>query len=173
MNNRLEKWDRWLVSIYKEITNLSHYRHIFLEVQKIINNNQKINKPNVFYVYFIMSYTALVLMGIRRQVKFNRNSISFAMFLKEISESPKFLSENHINPEEVEKDIDDLQKKAKLCEKFADKTIAHHDIQKPIIIPKFKDVNDSIDFLEELIKKYYSLFHAQSLFSTTPIIIGN
>lgn len=196
MENRFEKWDRWLESIYIEITNLSRYRYIFREVQKIINNNPKIQKPSVFYEYFGVSYSALIFMGIRRQVKTDKNSISFARLLEEIIETPDILSrtryvslykvspvkhladeyfdkfygkgKNYVDPELFIKDLNDLQKKAKLCECFTDKTIAHRDIKEPKTIPTFKDVNDCIDLLEELMKKYYALFRAASLVSILP-----
>ncbi len=136
-------------------------------------------------------------MGIRRQIKIDDDSISFARLLKEISDTPEVLSRNrfvalykgstvehfadrdfdefagkegnHVDPSLVKKDFENLKEKAKELEKYADKRIAHLDKRKPKTIPKFKDVDDCIDFLEELMKKYYLLFHAKSLLSILPV----
>ena len=84
MNERFAKWNRWLDIIYDQVTDLAVYRHIFWEVQNIIKNNQRIQKPSSFYTFLGTSYVALAVMGVRRQIKQDRQSISFARLLQEI-----------------------------------------------------------------------------------------
>lgn len=75
---------------------------------------------------------------------------------------------NYINPNRVKSDLKKLKKIAKKCEKYADWKVAHIDkqaIKKNLTLKglKFKDIDSCIDFLEELIKKYYFLFRALDL----------
>jgi len=196
MDNRFNKWNRWLDTIYSEITNLSRYRNIFWEVQKIIEDNQKIQKPSSFYEFLGHSYVAYTLMGIRKQVKIHKDSISFARLLKEIIETPEVLSRtrfvnrykgsaiehhankdfdqfsgnviSHVDPSVVKKDLENLMKKAKCLEEYADKRIAHLDKKSPKTIPTYKDADDCIDFLEELMKRYFLLIRGEALSDILP-----
>ncbi len=56
-----------------------------------------------------------------------------------------------------------------MCEKYADRRIAHFDERAISSIPTFLDLDKCIDFLEMLIKKYYLLFRAGSLNSILPV----
>lgn len=197
MDSRFDKWNKWLDVIYKEITSLSFHRHIFWEVQDIIKSNPKIQRPSSFYKFLGSVYAASALMGVRRQVKDkDKNSISFARLLKEICDTPEVFSRNcfvalykgstierladrdfdkfagkagsHVDPELVNLDFKKLKAKARKCEKYADQRIAHIDKRAMKNIPTFTDLDDCIDFLEELMKKYYRLFRAASLASILP-----
>jgi hypothetical protein len=92
MDGRLKKWLGWLEVIEKDIQQLLIRQYIFWEVQDIIKNNKDIQIPSVFYEYLGQTYIAYIAMGIRRQVKNHKDSISFARLLKEISETPRVLS---------------------------------------------------------------------------------
>jgi len=196
MECRYQKWSKWLDTVYSDITNLSRYSHIFWEVQEIIQNNSKIQKPSSFYEFLGQSYIAYVLIGIRRQIKIDRDSISFARLLKEIIDTPEILSRErfiehyqgtpikhhadedfdkfagcrgkHVDPSIVKKDLEKLQQTAKILEDYADKMIAHLDKRKPAVVPTFKDVDECIDFLEKLLKKYHLLIKCEALTSILP-----
>jgi len=196
MDNRFDKWNKWLDVIYSEITSLSVNRNIFWEVQDIIKNNPKIQKPSSFYEFLGSVYVVSALMGVRRQVKIDKDSISFARLLKEICDTPEVLSRNrfvalykgsrveqfadgdfdkfagkarsHVDPDLVNLDLKELKAKAQKCEKYADQRVAHFDKGALKNIPTFTDLDDCIDFLEELMKKYYLLFRAPSLVSILP-----
>jgi len=59
MEQRYNNWGKWLKIIEKEVTDLHRYQYIFDEVQKIIKNNQSIQKPSSFYEFLPKSYIAL------------------------------------------------------------------------------------------------------------------
>ena len=191
------KWNKWIDIIHKEITSLSIYRHIFWEVQKIIKNNKKIQKPSSFYEYLSNTYSISAVMGIRRQVKIDKHSISFAKLLKQMSGSPKILSreryvslygedkrsrkmgEEHfkkfadksgcyVNPNMIKDDSKMLKEKAKKCEKYADMRVAHFDKRTLKNVLTFKNIDDCIDFMEELFRKYYLILRADYLSSVLP-----
>jgi len=92
MDDRFNSWNKWIDLILSEITKLSIDRHIFWEVQDIINNNPKIQKPSSFYDFLRNIYGLSAVMGVRRQVKIDKDSISFAKLLLEICDTPKILS---------------------------------------------------------------------------------
>lgn len=197
MNDRFKKWERWLSVIETEIGNLYRYKHIFGEVQEIIKNNPNIQKPSSFYEFLGSSYVALILMGIRRQLKSDKQSISFARLLQEIIDTPEVLSrhrfvslykgsvvEHHadrdfdkfagknkayINPIMVQKDIDELKKQGLKLEDFADKKIAHTDKRAPKNIPIFNDIDNCIETMGKLLKKYILIFRATALLSVLPV----
>jgi len=50
------KWNKWIDVIRSEITDLSFNRNIFREVQDIIKNNPKIQKPSSFYEFLVNIY---------------------------------------------------------------------------------------------------------------------
>jgi len=208
MDDRFNKWNKWIDIIRSEITDLSINRNIFWEVQDIIKNNPKIQKPSSFYEFLVHIYVASALMGIRRQVKIDENSISFARLQKEICHTPEILSRkrffnlykgssvekiakrmgstvekfvsrdfdkfagkigNHVDPELIKLDFEELKSKAQKCEKYADRRVAHFDKQPMSNIPTFEDLDNCIDVLEKLLKKYYLLFRAGSLASILPV----
>jgi len=197
MDDRFNKWNKWIDVIRSEITGLSINRNIFWEVQDIIKNNPKIQKPSSFYDFLVNIYLASALMGIRRQVKIDENSISFARLQKEIYHTPEILSRNrffnlykgstvekfasrdfdkfagkrgnYVNPELIKLDFEELKSKAQKCEKYADRRVAHFDKRAMSNIPTFADLDNCIDFLEILMKKYYLLFRASSLISILPV----
>lgn len=92
MDDTFNKWNKWIGVILSEITKLSIDRHIFWEVQDIINNNPKIQKPSSFYDFLRNVYGVSAVMGIRKQVKIDKDSISLAKLLQEICNTPEILS---------------------------------------------------------------------------------
>lgn len=203
-----EKWQQWLDVIYKEIQALSVYRNVFREVHAIIKANPKIQKPSSFYDFIDIAYIAFATMSVRRQIKNQNDSISFAKLLSEMQKHPKIMSRdrfaalykgssdegrgvkvlqkhsenraekafrkysdgsgNHFNPEIADRDLQDLQATAKKIEDFADRRIAHCDKRSQKTLASFKNLDDSVDFLENLLKKYYLLFHAVTLINVLP-----
>ncbi|MFA4888746.1 MAG: hypothetical protein WC628_04135 [Candidatus Omnitrophota bacterium] len=197
MDKIFTKWNKWLDVIYKEITSLSVNRHIFWEVQEIIKSNKEIQKPSSFYEFLGSAYASLAVMGIRRQVKINKQSISFARLLKQIADNPGVVSRERyvalygtdqmmreigerdfkkfadklgkrINSSVVINDLKSLQTKAAKCEKYADMRVAHFDKRALKNPPTFKDLDDCINHLEELLKKYLLIFRATCVSSVLP-----
>ena len=190
MDQRFEKWERWLETIRCEAMDLVRSKHIFWKLGDIIKDNPKIQKPNSFYKFAGDTYFAYVVMGIRRQIKYDQRgkSISFVGLLEEIVETPCVLSrerfvalyegnaqfeanhdflefalENaeHIDPNKVRQDLDKLKRLGHAVEVFADKRIAHYDKQLVENVPSFGELDDCIDFLAELTEKYWLLFKAE------------
>lgn len=98
-NPNIEKWNRWLDVICKDLVDLHYYRTIYKEVCSMVDANSAIQKPSSFYVLLASGYVTLVFIIIRRQVsgvKFSdkgdtcrltrdKDSISLAGLLFDIS----------------------------------------------------------------------------------------
>lgn len=194
MDQKFAKWDRWICTIYKETVKLVEHQQIFREVQDIIKANPEIQKPNAFYRFLEDTYAAFSIMGIRRQIKHDKNSISLVGLLKEIKQCPSLLSRdrfvklyqaemqsgagtifderflgtctNHIDPAIVQQDLDELKVHGDTVEAYADKRVAHRDRREPKRIPTFGELNPPIDFLKELTTKYSLLIKAEDLTNT-------
>lgn len=166
MEQKFQKWEKWLKAIRYEVANLIRNKHIFGKLRDIVKNNPKIQKPNSFYEFAGETYFASAVMSIRRQIKSNKDSISFARLLQEIVEMPCVLSRarfvalytrdaqfeanhdfdqfaranaDHIEPDWVKQDLDKLKKLGQEVEVVADKQIAHTDVQLEKKFQKFEN----------------------------------
>ena len=197
MRNKREKWIRWLKIIHDDVTELLVKQNIFWEVQGMIKSNKALHKPSSFYQYLGDTYVAYVCMGIRRQVKINNQSISFAGLLGDIIENPSALSRkyfvslydgstvedlsdsefdkfcgnnrDYISSEMVAKDLELLQSASSKIESLADKVIAHRDKKGPTEKPKFNEVDECLKTIDKLYTKYYLIFHAEAMDSLMPV----
>ena len=92
---KLKKWLKWMKAIEKEIYGLVVDANMFWEVQDIIRENPRIQKPSAFYSYLGRTYLSHALAGLRRQIKPQKDSISFVGLLDEIAKNPEELSRNY------------------------------------------------------------------------------
>ena len=92
---KLEKWLKWMETIQSEIQRLLQDTHIFWEVQDIIRENPRIQKPSAFYRYLGRTYLSHALSGLRRQIKPQKDSISFVGLLDDIAKNPEELSRSY------------------------------------------------------------------------------
>ena len=163
---RFKKCDRWLDEIHKDIRKLLWYRYIFREVGKIVESNPNIQAPSEFYNWMINLYEEVVPAGVRRHADMHKDAISLAKLLYEIRCNPQVSS---IPPNEVDKDLSELQKKSKVIKGYVDKTVAHLDKSKAKKLPTYKELNECLDYLEKLLKKYLRLFRATHFANIVPI----
>lgn len=91
-DQRFKKWCRWLEKITEDIWDLNFSRDIFTEVVNIVKNNSAIDKQSPFFGFLVKTYVDSVIMGIRRQLKVDNNSISLAKLLTEIIETPELVT---------------------------------------------------------------------------------
>ena len=93
MDQKFEKWKRWLADeIHWEIEELVTNKHIFWEIQKMIDDNPNIQEPCSFNWFIGQTYSDYGVIAVRRQIKSDKNSISFVRLLEEIIETPCVLS---------------------------------------------------------------------------------
>ena len=197
MDRRLEKWLKWLKVVRGDIQQLLIKQNIFWEVQEIIRTNGELHKPSSFYRYLGDTYVAYISIGIRRQIKIDKRSISFARLLTELAGTPALLSRKYyvrlyegsfverfadrdfdrfcgsdrtcISPDMVLADLGELNLAASVVEDFADKRIAHRDKRQPKALPRFDQVDSCLNTLDKLYCKYHGVFHAEAMSSLMPV----
>ena len=197
------RWNNWLEKIKDEVTRLLVNRHIFWEVQEIIKANARIQKPSSFYEWMGNLYATDAAIGVRKQIDFDKRSISFARLFTEIAESPGILSRDrflamykgnpnpdvktffekrahrdfekfaqlgssHIDPALVTADLTTLKENSKNLQQYANKRVAHIDEAAFDKLPTFHELNECLDFLEGLVKKYMLLFRATNYHKLLP-----
>jgi len=77
---------------------------------------------------------------------------------------------NYISPDEVEKDIENINIKYSKLKKYIDDRIAHSSGQELRDVPKVSDLDDCIDNLVKTFQHYYSIFYAGSIPNLIPVI---
>ncbi|MFH0829425.1 MAG: hypothetical protein V1907_04625 [Candidatus Kerfeldbacteria bacterium] len=192
----IKKWKSWLEILRKEVHILLSHRLVFNETQQIIKDNLDIQKPSAFYNLLGQGYAALIVLGIRRQVKIDSKSISLAKLLAEISKQPNLVTrqdyiklyegsktsifadktfdkfagtgKNEIDSVLVAKDLEQLRKAVRSCEHYADRSLAHIDKRGSKKIPTFLEVNNALEILEKLIIRYELLLTAAGWTGLTP-----
>lgn len=196
---RLEKWEKWLKRIKLEVQNLVLYRSAYKEVIEIINSNESLHEDNFYYRYMNDSHIAYIVMGIRRQIKNDNQSISIVRLLTEISKTPHLITRNnyvdhysdsvisdfaddhfdqfcknpgdiHLSEDMVIEDIDKLKVSSILVEKYADRFIAHSDNRGIESLPTFNDIDSCLEILDKIYCKYHLIFYASSMDSLFPTV---
>ena len=196
-DSKLNKWLKWMEIIQGEIQMLLRDINMFWEVQDIIRENPHIQKPSAFYSYLGRTYLSHALAGLRRQIKPQKDSISFVGLLDEIAKNPEELSRNYyrslcanpdrpdmmqmddfapyadasgeyVCPTMVKDDLETLKLAVEAHEEFADKRIAHWDKGEPDVIPTFGELDDCIKLLDKTYVKYHLLFYAESIDTLMP-----
>ena len=82
-------------AIHDGIQGLVVDANIFWEVQDIIRANPRIQKPSAFYRFLGRTYLSHALAGLRRQIKPQKDSISFVGLLDDILKNPEALSRDY------------------------------------------------------------------------------
>jgi hypothetical protein len=136
------------------------------------------------------------VIGMRRQLKVDSQSISLARLLTEMAETPEVVSRKyykalyagavvagfadrdfdkfsepgapHISKTMVLHDLAKLGDAGRKLEEYADRRVAHRDKREIKSPPLFRDGDAFIDLLDKLYVKYHLLFHASWMRSLMP-----
>lgn len=191
MNQRLVKWLSWLEVVRNDVRELVKAKYTYHEILSMIDSNPHLNKKdNLFYKYLANTYATYVAIGIRRQIKCGKGSISITCLLREMRATPQILSRKYyvalykppaidwadedfnkfasadsayIDSSFVANDLTSLRDASRRLEGFVDKRVAHWDQSGLKDIPTFYEVDLCIDLLEALYVKYHKLFHAKHI----------
>jgi hypothetical protein len=198
MSQQCEKWKAELSEVLVDVEHIAKNRKVYWEIQEIVKLNEIVNKRNPIHDILASGYLLSGLMGLRRHIKIKKESVSFMRLLKEIRERPQEINTaycrrlvdedwrkdllvasfekymaagtDHIDPDIIEKDMNDLKNAFESSEAFADKKVAHLDKVPPSRIPNFKELEDSWDLFENLVQKYYSILTGVTLWGVAPVM---
>ena len=76
-------------------------------------------------------------------------------------------SDEFIDPKIVRKDLDEVEKQARLVVLYANKIVAHRTAESVVVT--LRHVNDSLETIEKVLQKYYLLLTASSLLGAEPV----
>ena len=201
MSSKIDKWRRWLGEIKQQVYSVMQSRHVYNETVAIIHANKSLPKTSVFYGQLQVWYADSVIMAIRRQAKIDRQAISLARLMDEMRENPELISREywtdlckgyvveefsdrmfdhlagrgakHVDPTVVEADLVRFRNSLRSCERWADKRVAHFDAGKAPKPPTFGELDEALESLDEMLKKYFNLVTADAIAFTTPEIQYN
>lgn len=190
------RWDAWLETIHTDVRGLLVNRHIFRDVHAIIQANPKIQLASSFYEWMGNTYATTQVIGVRRQLDRDPGSISFARLLGEVAANPHVVSREryvalyktmprdlgnkdfdrlagagvpHIDPAVPTGELTKLEALATRIKKYANKRIAHFDKSDFKALPTYAELDECLDYLEELLKRYLLLFRAQAYAAIVPV----
>ena len=167
MNALREEMSEWLTFLENQVMSLRTNQHIFWEVQGIIRNNPKIDKPNDFYGWMAEMYAAAMSVAVRKMTDKDRRAKSFRRFLEELKSNPT-VGRYPVDQSVIEDQIEALERQTESVKKFVDKRIAHHERMEFKDLPTFKELDDAITHLEQLLQHYSPLFTGMGLHSALP-----
>lgn len=194
---RYQKLDAELERIYREIQSLRINQHIFWEVQTIIRRNPDLHKPSSFYSWMGNMYAAAMSASVRRLVDRRKDTVSFVRLLEQVKRYPDLLSRveyrsrcanpnlpqgymdkdydrlvgegrKQPEPHTIDDEIRKLVDRTTRLKEFVDTHVAHLAADPAKELPTFQELDDAIDCLEELLKRYLRLFRGVSLTSALP-----
>lgn len=90
---RIEKWRRWIDVIQEDLGRLLLRRTLFKDLVKMRDENPRLKEHgDAFFGFLTELFVDSVVIGIRRQLKDHRDSISLARLLREIADNPELLT---------------------------------------------------------------------------------
>ncbi|MEP0872513.1 hypothetical protein NDA01_22100 [Trichocoleus desertorum AS-A10] len=190
MEQKIQKWNRWVQILREQITRLVQSNYIYAETRKIVVENSAINNSNLFYDWLTRNYVDATFMGIRRQLDDHSDCISLIKLLRDLQINSTLLTrEKHLAlyskdmhtlghnafdilagkdlnvfPEKtLEIDLRQLEKIKALHKEFIDRRIAHYEkVSEVQSLSTFQDLDDAISILENIFQKYFLLLTASS-----------
>ena len=179
-----KKWDEWLDVLGHQVVDLYTQRHIYNRVRQILKENPKVQQPDDFFFWVSVWYSSSMAIAIRRLADKDKGSISFGTLLEEVKINPRVISRTrfkrlfvdgnyrefladadfdryvgvkneYISLSDVQNEIDDLILKTTKLRRYVNKRVAHHDKKEFNDIPRYSDLEEAIDFLGSLYKRYF------------------
>lgn len=150
------KWLFWIDVVYKDLRSIIANRKVYFELYKIIRNNKRIDTKNYYNTFCIECYKVYIIMGIRRLIENDKDSISFIGLLEDIYSSKIIYNKLGIDGKKLKKDIRSIKEKSGPFKKMADKYFAHNDrsYRSKTLLLRRNEINSFIDLLARIYMEY-------------------
>lgn len=187
------RWKRWLPSMRRDLTDLLGKREIFWELQEVAKENPRISDPGSFFDWMCSNYIVAVTVGIRGFTDQSGQSQSLWRMLYEMLENPRAIDRGthvrmyrgspvgehfgHITfdnvvgegrrylPEQaLRSDLRMIEDASERVRRFVNKRVAHRNPPGKIRrLPKFRELDEALDTLDQVFCKYNLLLTAQGM----------
>jgi len=190
------KWRRWLKRIGDGLGNLLTSNDVFKELRRIVGLNKQIQSPALLHVWISDNFASSVASGVRRLTDHSNKAISLHRLIKDISlhrdvinrqyyvsTYPKWMLDKGLADSDFDKyarllslprlkrDLTKLKRDTASIKTFVDKYVAHCDLdQERYKIPTFKDIDNTLQDLDELFCRYYMLLTRGGLNTRKPAL---
>lgn len=197
MNDRYEKWRRWMAAIYSEVVDVVVHRHIFTETVELVKAHSELrDRPSTFFQFMKSGYATLATTAVRRQGTSHKDSVSLLRLLKEMANTPEALtcarykaafptwrtadeffgrfadaSGKKLDAAPIKRDAQRLQEAVQATVAYADQRVAHLDersLRYEFTRPTYADLDGALEALEDLAKKYQRLLNGSVPDETLP-----
>jgi hypothetical protein len=189
---------RELDRVYEEVNGLVWNRHVFWKIQELFRKNKSLHgKSGTFNKWMAHMYTGAMSAGIRRLVDVRKGTISFVRLLNGVKACPSCVSRSeykarctnpHLPEGYVDRDYDnligkgvdqpdrktiddeiaELKRLTTLLKDFVDERVAHTAKDQGVTLPTYQHLDDAIDYLDKLVRRYLHLFRGVAMRSMLP-----
>lgn len=194
---RVDKWKSWLGQIDREVTDLFLSRHIWRSLQQVIGDHPAM-PSSVYFEWQAQCYAAAQAVAVRRQREVKDGVITLGRLMTEMAETPELLTRQryvsmydwgmqhlgdrhfdrwapsggaHLDGAVVGDDLVSLLKRAENIKRYVDKRLAHYEKPRPAgKVPSFADLDDAVEALGEMYRKYAGLLTGGDRIEMTPAI---
>ena len=195
MDPKIDKWYRWLDTIKHEVQTVTLSRHMYREVVSILRANPTL-PPSAFWEFLEIWHSQSAVMGIRRQLKNDQDSVSWIRLLTDISNNAHVLTRQWfcslyegstvahladatfdifagpggpiVRADLIHADIARLKTIGAKAEQYADRIVAHRDLRGVAELPTYTEVDAVVSLFEEFLKRYELMLRACDLMSALP-----
>lgn len=154
--------------VYNEVLEMHHHREIwkFLTEQLPQHGGDIVNSAITRWYVDAQAAAVRRIAGVRSQDKQSMVRL-LTVVRKDLAKNPDLNRE--IEPSQIDVDIETLKKETALITRWADESVAHmgrtHSAN-----PTFDQLDEAVDLLGEMLKKYYLLITGGYLARVQPVI---
>lgn len=175
------KLARDLESVLDQVQNLHNSVYVFRKVRDLRNNNPRLLVHSPFIEWLIENYVHSTAVGIRKQVK--PSGVSLRSILDTLERNPRVISRKQflhfftgyslteavggeqfdtfagvgakfLSSDAIRQDKLTLLSRCQKVEHLVDKRIAHYERVEALPVPTFADLEDGVEALKEISRKY-------------------
>lgn len=149
---------RELREIRDEVVDLATDRDIYwrFEREVVQRNRRLLTIRSAFLEMLRGTYVDSATMRVRRLIDKDQRTISLRRLLVQLARYPDLI-EGKLGVEALNRDAAELDSVGDKIKNYVDQHVAHHDRMQTALVPTHRDLNDAIDTVIRLLKKYYGV----------------
>jgi hypothetical protein len=179
----LDQLEEDIRSVSTDLTNLLGHRLMYKDLLEVVQRNPKLQRPSYFYSWLQHQYTTYACLNVRCLIDGDQRTVSLrnilttlqqnaglvtadrhANFYRKAGHDPQMgydefaqfadASGQALDPTIVAADLQALRDQATAIKTFVDQRLAHRDRFAQAALPNYAELDATIDFLEEISRKY-------------------